>query len=135
LLALKPSGKGELSDGALVWKYARGIPYVATPLLDQGILWMVKDGGIATKLDAASGELLQEERLPGLGGYYASPVTGDGKVYFASEQGVVSVLANQKEWKVISSRNFHEKIYATPCIGRGRIYLRTDKALYCFRPV
>jgi outer membrane protein assembly factor BamB len=135
LLALKPTGKGELSDGALVWKYARGIPYVATPLLDQGILWMVKDGGIATKLDAASGELLQEERLPGLGGYYASPVTGDGKVYFASEQGVVSVLANQKEWKVISSRNFHEKIYATPCIGRGRIYLRTDKALYCFRPV
>jgi hypothetical protein len=42
---------------------------------------------------------------------------------------------NQKEWKVISSHNFHEKIYATPSLGRGRIYLRTDKALYCFKPV
>src|SRR5262245_52194939 len=134
LLALKPSSKGELRDSDVLWKYQRGIPYVASPLLDQGIVWLVKDGGIATKLDAATGELLQEERLPGPGSYYASPVTGDGKVYFASEQGVVSVLANQKEWKVISSHNFREKIYATPRIEPGRVYIRTDKALYCFRP-
>jgi hypothetical protein len=52
-------------------------------------------------------------------------VTGDGKVYFASEQGVISVLANQKEWKVISSRNLHEKIYATPRIDLGCIFIRT----------
>ncbi|MGA2866605.1 MAG: PQQ-binding-like beta-propeller repeat protein [Verrucomicrobiota bacterium] len=132
LLALKPSGKGELGDRDLIWKYQRGIPYVATPLLDQGILWLVKDGGTVTKLDAASGQLLQAERLPGPGNYYASPVAGDGKVYFASEQGVITVVANQKEWKVISSHNFHEKIYATPAIDRGRLYIRTAKALYCF---
>jgi len=132
VLALKPSGRGELSGGDLLWKYQRGVPYVATPLVDNGILWMVKDGGIVTKLDVASGRMLQEERAGGIGGYYASPVAGDGKVFFASEQGVLSVIANQQEWRMISSHNFKEKIYATPVIDRSRIYVRTEKALYCF---
>jgi len=68
LLALKPSANGELGERDLVWKYQRGIPYVSTPLLDRGRLWMVKDGGIVTELDATTGERLQEERLPGGGG-------------------------------------------------------------------
>ena len=113
--------------------HKRDVPYVATPLLDTGILWMVKDGGIVTKLDAANGRMLQEERVPGMGSYYASPVTGDEKVYFASELGVISVVANKPAWNVISSRDFKEKIYATPVIDRDRIYIRTDKALYCFQ--
>jgi outer membrane protein assembly factor BamB len=132
LLAIRPTATGELPGSDLLWKHQRGIPYVTSPLLDQGMLWMVKDGGIVTKLDAARGQLLQEERLPGLGGYYASPVAGDGKVYFASEQGVVSTVANQREWRVAASVDLHEKIHATPAIDQGRIYLRTEKALYCF---
>ncbi len=133
ILALKPSGRGQLSENTVVWKYQRGIPYVPTPILDQGILWMVKDGGIVTKLDAATGRLLQEERVPGIGNYFASPVAGDGKIYFASEPGQVSVVASQKEWRVISSHEFHEKIYATPVIDGDRVFLRTEKALYCLR--
>jgi outer membrane protein assembly factor BamB len=132
VLSLKPSGHGELSANDLLWKHQRGVPYVSTPVVDKGILWMVKDGGIITKLDAATGRLLQEERAAGLGGYYASPVAGDGKVYFASEQGVVSVLASQPEWSLISSFNFKEKIYATPVLDRRRVYVRTEQALYCF---
>ena len=134
ILALKPPlARGELPESALVWKYQRGIPYVSTPLLDNGIIWMVKDGGIVTKLDAANGQLLQEERLPGVGGYYASPVAGDGKVYFASEQGVASVVANEHDWRVISSHEFHEKLYATPAIDSGRVFIRSEQALYCFQ--
>jgi outer membrane protein assembly factor BamB len=132
LLSLKPNGRGELSANDLLWKHQRGVPYVSTPVVDKGILWMVKDGGIITKLDAATGRLLQEERAAGLGGYYASPVAGDGKVYFASEQGVVTVLASQPEWNVISSYNFKEKIYATPVLDHRRVYIRTDQALCCF---
>ena len=134
VLALKPSStRGELGDGDVIWKYTKGVPYVATPLLDKNILWLVKDGGLVTKLDASTGRLLQEERVRGIGSYYASPVAGDGKVYFASEQGAVNVVANQPEWRVISSREFHEKIYATPLIDRDRVFLRTEKALYCFQ--
>jgi outer membrane protein assembly factor BamB len=134
-LAIKPTGRGELPESAVIWKHGRGAPYVATPVLDNGALWMVKDGGIVTKLDAASGRLLQEERVPGIGNYFASPVAGDGKVYFASEPGTVSIVAAEKDWRVISSRNFHEKIYATPTIDRGRLYVRTEKALYVFQTI
>lgn len=133
LLAIKPRGRGELPESAVVWKHARGVPYVATPVLDNGILWMVKDGGIVTKLDVSSGQLLQEERVPAVGNYFASPVIGDGKVYFASESGTVSVVAAERDWQVISSRNFHEKIYATPVLDGNRLYLRTEQALYCFQ--
>jgi outer membrane protein assembly factor BamB len=133
VLALKPSGRGELSDSVLLWKHARGIPYVATPVLDHDILWMVKDGGIVTKLDAATGRLLQEERVPAVGNYFASPVAGDGKIYFASEPGTVSIVAAEPDWRVISSRDFHERIYATPVLAHDRLYLRTEQALYAFQ--
>jgi outer membrane protein assembly factor BamB len=133
LLAIKPSGAGELAPDAVVWKYSRGVPYVATPVIDGGILYMVKEGGIVTKMDVATGQLLQEERVGGLGNYFASPVAGDGKVYFCSEPGTVSVLASQPEWKVISNHEFHEKIYATPAFGAGCIYIRTEKAIYCYQ--
>jgi outer membrane protein assembly factor BamB len=132
VLAIKPSGTGELSAGDVKWRYQRGVPYVSTPLVANGILWMVKDGGLVTKLDASNGRVLQEERLPAVGGYYASPVTADGKVFFAGEQGTVTIVANQPEWKIISSHAFREKIYASPVIESGRLYIRTEKALYCF---
>jgi outer membrane protein assembly factor BamB len=134
LLAIKPSGgAGQLSSNAVVWQHTRGVPYVATPVIDRGILYMVKDGGIVTKLDVTTGQLLQEERVGGVGNYFASPVAGDGKVYFASEPGTVSVLASQPEWKLISSHEFHEKIYATPALANGCVYIRTEQALYCFQ--
>ena len=133
MLALKPSGHGELPEATVVWKHVRGIPYVATPVLDHGILWLVKEGGIVTKLDAATGHLLQEERVPGFGNYFASPVAGDGKIYFASESGTVSVVASEQAWRVISSRDFHEKIFATPALDAHHLYIRTEQALYCFK--
>ncbi len=132
VLAVKPNGAGELNESAVLWKHERGVPYVSTPLIDKGCLWMVKDGGIVTKLDVADGHLLHEERLAGLGNYFASPVAGDGKVYFASEAGVLSVVANTPGWRIISSSDFHEKIFATPAIHLDRVYIRTERALYCF---
>jgi outer membrane protein assembly factor BamB len=132
ILAIKPSGDGELSDGDVVWKYQRGVPYVATPLAYQGSVWMVKDGGIVTRLEARTGRVLLEERLPGMGNYYASPVACGDKVYFASEHGVLSVVSTGPEWKVLWKHDFHEKINATPAINDGRLFVRTGKALYCF---
>ena len=132
IYALKPSGPGELSDGDVIWKYNRGVPYVATPLVRRGSVWMVKDGGIVTRLDYQTGKVLWEERLPGIGNYYASPIGGDRQIYFASEAGVVSIVSAINDWEVLSSRDFREKIYATPTMSNGRLLIRTEKALYSF---
>lgn len=132
VLALKPSATRDGTEPALAWKYPRGVPYVATPLLHGGCLWMVKDGGIVTVLNAATGDRQQEERLPGSGSYAASPVTGDGKVYFASVAGVVSVVAARRDWQVLSSHDFRERIFATPVLDGDSIIVRTEEALYDF---
>lgn len=132
VLALKPAGKGELSETIVRWKHGRGVPYVSSPVLDQGILWLVKDGGIVTKLEVATGLLLQEERLAGVGQYFASPIAADGKVYFASEPGVLTIMAAQKDWRILSSRDFREKIFATPAVSGGNLFIRTEEAMYSF---
>ncbi|MBM3821294.1 MAG: hypothetical protein FJ404_00125 [Verrucomicrobia bacterium] len=134
LLALRPSvSRGELPASDLLWSHPRGVPYVASPLVDQGVLWMVKDGGIVTQIEAAGGTMLREERLPGMGAYYASPVAADGKVYFSSEQGVVTVMANEPGWRLLGSRDFKEKIYATPVASESGLLIRTVRALYSFK--
>lgn len=132
VLAIKPAGRGDLTDKAVVWRYRRGVPYVPSPLVHNGVFWMVKDGGIVTRLETATGRMLSEERLPGPGSYYASPVAGDGKVYFASEAGVVNVVADQPEWRVISSHKFDGKIYGTPVLDGQRILIRAGESLHCY---
>lgn len=132
LLAIEPRGEGDLTGTAVRWIHPKGAPYVSTPVVSHGAVWMVKDGGLVTRVDAETGRTTFEERAVGGGSYYSSPVAGDGKVYFAGEQGVVTVAADEPVWRVISSHHFHEKIFATPAVGGGRLYLRTEEALYGF---
>lgn len=134
VLAVKPSGTGgEQNERAVIWKSVRGAPYVATPLLDRGILWTVRDGGIVTRFSAGEGKVINMERLTDFGNYYASPVSADGRVYIASRQGIVTVIANDAEWRVLETYDFNEGIYATPFFAEGCLFIRTEKALYCYR--
>jgi len=134
VLAVKPSGAGgEQNESAVIWQSVRGAPYVATPLLDRGILWTVRDGGVVTRFSAGDGKILDMKRLTDAGNYYASPVSVEGRVYIASRTGIVTVIADDPEWRVIETRDFKEGIYATPLIAEGCLFIRTEKALYCFR--
>jgi outer membrane protein assembly factor BamB len=115
----------------LAWEYKRGVPYVASPLVYRGRVVLVKDGGIVTVLDAQNGDLVKQLRARGTGNFYSSPVAGDGKIFMASVGGVVTVC-RADTMEILSSHDFGERIAATPAIADGRIYLRTEKALYCF---
>ena len=131
-MAVRPGGRGDVTEKNVAWRFRRGIPTVPSSVVYDGILYMVKDSGICTSLDAASGKLLKQGRLPGRGNYYASLVAGDGKVYAASERGVVTALKAGRKWKVLSSHEFDERILATPVAVDGNIYIRTDDAIYRF---
>jgi outer membrane protein assembly factor BamB len=132
LLAVHPGGSGDMTGRAVAWEYRKGLPYVPSPLVYRGVLYMVKNGGILTCLDAKSGRMLKQLRLPSNENYYASPVAGDGKVYLASEPGMVTVVNAGSASSTISSHDFGERTMATPAIADGEIYLRTETALYCF---
>jgi len=134
ILVIKPSNAGgEQNESAVVWRSVRGAPYVATPLLDRGILWTVRDGGVLTRFSAGDGKVLQMKRLADVGNYYASPVSADDRIYIASRQGIVTVIANDSDWRIVDTHDFREGIYATPFIAEGCLFIRTEKALYCFR--
>lgn len=132
VLAIKPGGTGDVSNTHVLWTFDKFIPFCSSPLYHQGRLFTLKDGGILTCLDAKSGAALKTGRLPATGNYYASPVTGDGKVYLLNERGALTVINDSGEWEVLHTADFGEDTYATPALLDGKIYLRTAKHLYCF---
>jgi outer membrane protein assembly factor BamB len=133
-IAVQPGGaRGQLNASAVRWRFQKNIPYIPTPLLYQGVYYMVKTGGIITSLDPATGKLLKQGRSPGaLGEYYASPVAADGKVFLANTEGKLTVLKAGAEWEVLAVNDLNEEISATPALSEGRVYVRTRGALYCF---
>jgi outer membrane protein assembly factor BamB len=131
-MAVKPGGRGPLKKSNVKWTFRRSLPTVPSSVVYQGVMYMVKDSGVITSLDAASGELLKQGRARGRGNYYASLVAGDGKVYLASERGVITVLKADGKWEIISSYDFGERIMATPVAADGKLYIRTDEAIYCY---
>jgi len=130
LVALRPGETG--APPMIAWQYKRGLPYVASPLVYRGNVYLVKDGGVVTILDAASGKLQKQSRARGEGNFYASPVAGDGKVFIASGGGVVTAIKAGTTAEVLASRDFGERIAATPVLIQGQILVRTNRALYAF---
>ncbi len=132
LLALSPDGT-EARDGVkLAWKYEKAIPYVPTVLYYRGHTFMVKDGGIFTVIDAASGKLVKQGRLAAGGSYYSSPVASGGRMYVISLEGEATVLSAAPECQVLATNPLRERCAATPAIAGGRLYVRTEGRLYAF---
>lgn len=135
LAAVRLGGTGDVSDTNVLWRTERGVPTVPSPVLYDGILYYVRDGGILTALDPDDGRVLKEARLEGaIDKYFASPVAADGKLYLASESGQVVIVRAGRAWEVLSVHSFDESVYASPAISEdGYLYIRTARALYAFR--
>lgn len=131
LLAVVPGGEGDVTKQVL-WREKGAVPEVPSPLFYRGRVYMVKDGGIVTCVDAATGKLVYRDRLGAEGAYFASPVAADGKVYACSRHGTITVFTAGDTFKVLSRVDLNEPILATPALVEGRIYVRTDAHLYAF---
>ena len=92
-------------------------------------LYLVTETGVAKCFKAATGEVLWRERLGPK--FSASPVWADGKIYFLSENGRMTVIEDGPQFKVVAQNELGEKCCASPAISQGNLFLRTDKALYC----
>ncbi|HWZ30464.1 MAG TPA: PQQ-binding-like beta-propeller repeat protein [Bryobacteraceae bacterium] len=129
LLAIRPEG----STASVIWRENTSIPEVPSPLLYHGRLYLVRNGGVATCLDAVTGKVIYRSRVGAPGAYYASPVAAAGRVYLASSEGVVTVIAAGKDnLDVIARNELGEDIVATPAIAGGTIFVRTLRTLYAF---
>lgn len=117
-----------------LWRYDKNFTgVIPSPLLYADVVYVVRNGGILTAFDAETGAVTKMGRIEGaLGGYSASAVAADGKIFLANEDGKVAVLRAGAEWEVLQVNDLGESCYATPALSDGHIYLRTSDALYRF---
>jgi outer membrane protein assembly factor BamB len=111
------------------WKARSGGTFVPSPVCLGEHYYYVEDTGWGNCLLAATGERVWRERLAGK--FSASLLAGDGKVYFTSELGVVTVVKAGPKFEVLARNDVGESLVATPAAAGGGLYLRGDKHLYC----
>ena len=133
-LAIRPDGQGDVTDSHIEWQTPKGSPYVSSPLLHEGILYMVNDTtGVATAYVAATGELLWQGRLGGRRrgqAFYSSPVVVNDRIYLSDDTGDTFVLEPGREFRLLGVNSLDETIRASPALVDGVWYIRTQQHLY-----
>ena len=130
LVAIRPGATQDARKSHVAWEIRRGIPETPSPLYCRGKLYLLRDGGVLTCLEAATGKEFFRERIGAAGQYVASPIAAGDKIIAASVRGVVTVIQVDDELKILAKNDFGDKIFATPAIAENIIYLRTTSHLY-----
>jgi outer membrane protein assembly factor BamB len=133
ILAVRGGGQGDVTATHLLWKHrTKHTDHIVSPLISDGRMLLIKDGGISTVFETAGGAPLRDAKRVGAGGsYFASPVSGDGKIYLAGENGTVVVLKNTADYEELARNDMGGSILATPAISDGRLFIRTRERLIC----
>ena len=134
LVAVRPGGSGDVTETHASWSVNRNIPEIPSPLLHDGIIYLIRAGGVLAATDAQNGEVIYRNRISSLGGQCtASPVYANGHLYLVASHGVISVVATGRQFREIHSYDLGEESETTPAIDRNSIYIRTQKHLISFR--
>ena len=128
LLAVRADGTGDVTRSHIAWRLRRGAPLTPSPILVGDELYVVTDFGIATCVDARSGEIHWQERLGG--NHSASPTFVDGRIYFQNEEGVTIVIAPGTEFRELARNRLDGTTLASMAVSDGSLFLRTDTHLY-----
>ena len=128
-MAIRPGGRGDISKSHIVWEAATGAPYISSLVYDAGLIYMATDVGAITVVDAKTGQRVSQQRVEGI--FSASPVAGDGKIYFVSETGETIVMQSGRTPTVLSRNDLGERGVASPAISNGQIFIRTDDHVFC----
>ena len=130
-MAIRLGGRGDAGETHVAWRVPTGAPFISSILYYSGLIYMANGNGIVTAVDAETGRRVWQDRLGGI--YSASPVAGDGKVYFFSETGETIVLEAGRELNVLARNDLGERIVSSPAVSDGRIFIRTDESLIAVR--
>jgi outer membrane protein assembly factor BamB len=128
LLAIRPDGQGDVTTTHVAWKTAKAVAHTPSLLLVGEELYMMSDFGIASCLDARTGEVHWQQRIGG--NFSASPLCADGKLYFLSEEGDTTVVLAGKRFTLAAKNAMGERSLASPAAADGALFLRTDKHLF-----
>ena len=127
--AFKLGGRGDLKEANLVWEQKKGNPKVPSMVYVKPFLFTVNDTGFATCLKADTGEVVWNERVSG--GFSASPVHADGRIYLLDNNGDTTVIAAGPKYQVLAKNPLGEPVQASMAVSGGRLFIRTGKHLFC----
>jgi len=138
IFVVKPDARGDVtlppgktSSDAIVWSRTGRGSYMPTPLIYNGVLYVLANNGVFDAYDLKTGDEVYRQRLATIGdGYSASPVAADGRIYLSNEDGDVTVVAAGREFKAIATNPMGELLMATPAISNGVMYVRTARSLF-----
>ncbi len=129
VLALKPGGEGDVTKTHTGFKVPRSAPTRPGLILSDGLLFMVNDAGIASCLDAKTGDPVWQERVNGA--FSASPLIADGKIYISDEAGASHVIEAGKKYNRIATNKLADGCMASPAVAGKCLLMRTKTHLYC----
>ena len=132
ILAVRGGGRGDVTATHLLWKHpTKHTDHVVSPFVSDRRMLLLKSGGIMTVFGTADGKPLGGPRRTGRAtNYFASPVSGDGKIFLAGEDGRVTVLKDDATYEQLAVNDLQEGIVATPALGADALYIRTRKHLF-----
>jgi outer membrane protein assembly factor BamB len=131
-LAIRIGGAGNLTNtSSIVWSYDKGTAYVPSPILYGEHLYLLTDAGAITCLEAKTGKVIYQARLPIAARFTASPVAFDGKILIVSEDGDGFIMRVGTTPEVLNVNSLGEPVFASPAIANGRLLIRGSNNLYC----
>jgi outer membrane protein assembly factor BamB len=122
--------KGQDSNAAIAWSNMAEGTYIPTPIVYDGYLFTLNVNGVVSAYDPATGKRAFRGRVGSGGAFSASPVGADGRLYVASEDGEIYVVAAAPGLTQIAKNDMKEAIMATPAVSDGLIVVRTLGHLY-----
>lgn len=128
LLAIRPTGSGDVTDTHIAWSTKRGAPLTPSLLVIGEEIYLLSDGGILSCLDAKTGEKHWDERIGG--DCSASPIYADGKIYLQNEVGEGFVALPGKQFKLLATNDLQERTLASYAVQDGSLYIRSETAMY-----
>ena len=128
---LDPNAKGDVTKTHIAWELKRAVPVMPSFMYvkDMGLLFTLKENGIGLCIEAKTGKVVWQERLEGF--YSASPVLAEGRIYYLAEDGTTRVIQAARELKILAENPIGETCQASPAVSNGRIFIRSDKHLFC----
>jgi len=137
--AVRPGARGDItlpdgqtSSASVAWSMLRGGPYIPTPVVYEGLLYVCQGNGVLATYDAETGERIYQDRIGSGGSFSASPVAADGKIYFTSEDGDIFVVRAGRTYELLAKNPVGEILMATPAIAGGVLFVRGLNHVFAF---
>ena len=128
LWAVRKGGQGDITESHVAWKLSEDVSLEPSPVLVDGLLYMVSDAGVLSCIEAETGNVIWTEKLRGKFG--ASLLYADGKIYAADKRGQVTVIKPGRTFELLATNQLDGAFWASPALARNSLLLRTKTHLY-----